>query len=117
MRLSKESKKWIVTIEDQDNQLGLLNINRFLEDINDAIVEEEPDKLILEIDLNILRNVNSELIAQFVMLQNTIVRFDGRLRIVNTNPKLKTSFDVVMLDKIINIQYSGLVKSKFSEEE
>ena len=61
----------------------------------------------LEIDLAKLNSANSELIAKFVELQSILVRTDGRLNVINANPELKSSFDVVMLDKIIPIQYVG----------
>ncbi len=109
MQVSKTDEKWNVTVEEQDNQLGLINTIRFLERICDEIAKKALPNLIFELDLAKLRSANSELIAQFVMLQSTLVRTDGRLRIINANPELKSNFDVVMLDKIINITYLGQV--------
>ena len=107
MLVTRTDEKWNVTIEEQDNQLGLINTIRYLEKVNDEIGALQPQNLILELNLSPLRSANSELIAQFVMLQSTLVRTDGRLKIVDANPELKSSFDVVMLDKIIGINYLG----------
>lgn len=107
MLVTRTEGKWNVAIEEQDNQLGLINTIRYLEKLNDEITEEEPQNLLLELNLAHLHSANSELIAQFVMLQSTLVRTDGRLKIVEANPELKSSFDVVMLDKIIGINYLG----------
>ena len=117
MQIVKDDKAWLVRVEDQDNQMGLVNMLRSLEKLNGDISEENVDDLMLSIDLRELRRANSELIAQFVMLQSNLVRNNGRLNIVNANLELKGAFDVVMLDKIINIQYEGLDESESSSEE
>lgn len=107
MQINKTDSQWNVTIEDHDNQLGLINTIRNLDKVNSDIDVARIQNLILELDLARLRSANSELIAKFVELQSTLVRTDGRLRIVNANPELKSAFDVVMLDKIIPILYIG----------
>jgi len=117
MQITKTDQMWNVTIEEQDNQLGLINTIRFLEKLNDEIANASIAGHILELNLQHLCCANSELIAQFVMLQSTLVRTDGRLRIVETNPELKSAFDVVMLDKIINITYLGQTDTPEGEEE
>jgi len=119
MQTTKEPKSWVVCVEEKDNQLALINLLRGLEVLNDEIGEENIDDLILSLDLKELEWANSELIAQFVMLQSNLVRHDGRLKIINANIELKGAFDVVMLDKIISIQYDGLDESErsFSDEE
>lgn len=111
MFVEKSDKKWILLIEEKDGQLGLINIIRFLDSVNNEINSKPIDDLQVEIDLSQLQSANSELIAQFVILQTSLVRYNGRLSIVNCNPMLKSTFDVVMLDKIISIQYSGNVES------
>ncbi|MDH4199989.1 MAG: hypothetical protein OEV66_06370 [Spirochaetia bacterium] len=111
MFVEKSEKKWVLLIDEQDNQLGLINIIRFLDSVNNEIIEKPVEALQLEIDLSQLQSANSELIAQFVILQTSLVRHNGRLSIINANPMLKSTFDVVMLDKIIAIQYSGNVES------
>lgn len=116
MQVTKTDELWRVEIEDSDNQLGLINTIRHLDRLNDELSDVKIEGLIFEIDLEKLRSANSELIAQFVMIQTSLVRMDGRLRIVNANPELKSSFDVVMLDKIINISYPGQ-NAGGSEEE
>lgn len=119
MQVTKDEKNWNVIFEEPDNQLGLINTIRYLEKLNDEINEASIENLILELDLQHLCCANSELIAQFVVLQSSLVRTDGRLRIVRTNPELKSAFDVVMLDKIINITYLGQSEDdeENSEEE
>ncbi|MDH5720870.1 MAG: hypothetical protein OEZ13_09705 [Spirochaetia bacterium] len=107
MKIEKKDNEWLALIEDEDNQLGLINTIRRLEKLNNEIDEDVKEPVILSIDLQRLQAVNSELVAQFVMLQSNLVRTNGRLQIINTNPELKSSFDVVMLDKIISIEYFG----------
>ena len=107
MRQVNEDTLWKVTVEDSDNQLGLINTIRYLEKLNLEIDQAQVENLILELDLEKLANVNSELIAQFVLLQSSLVRTNGHLQIINANLELKSSFDVVMLDKIISITYAG----------
>lgn len=107
MKLTEKEKHWLVEIEEQDNQLGLINIVRYLDKLNTRIAGEGIDELLVEISIKDLFSLTSELIAQFVMLQTNLVRFNGRLRIIEASRELKSSFDVVMLDKIIPIQYSG----------
>jgi len=116
MQVIKEPQFWKVIVEEQDNNLGVHNTVRFLEKINQEITDNEIEDLIVEVDLANLNSANSELIAQFVMIQTSIVTYNGRLRIVNANRELKSSFDVVMLDKIINIQYLGYDEDDDSEE-
>lgn len=117
MKLLEQEKIWQVEVEEKDNQLGLINIIRYLDSLQNRIVEAAIDELSLEINLSSLLTITSELIAQFVMLQTNLVRFNGRLRIVEAAMELKSSFDVVMLDKIISIQYVGQSDSSNSEEE
>lgn len=117
MQVSKTESLWEVKVEEQDNQLGLINLIRYLEKLCDEIEQKSIPRLILEIDLSKLRSVNSEIIAQFVMLQSALVRTDGRLRLVNVNRDLKPNLDVVMLDKIISISYQGLDEAYGNEEE
>jgi len=107
LKIEKKDNEWLALIEDEDNQLGLINTIRRLEKLNNEIDEDVKEPVILSIDLQRLQAVNSELVAQFVMLQSNLVRTNGRLQIINTNPELKSSFDVVMLDKIISIEYFG----------
>ena len=119
MRIDKKEQEWLVEVEKADNQMGLINIVRDLERVGDQIADEAIVGLILNLDLSALDSVNSEIIAQFVMLQSNLVRTDGRLRVVNANVELKSSFDVVMLDKIIAITYLGLdpdEENDYSEE-
>ena len=107
MQITKEDKNWLVCIDRSDNQMGMVNMLRNMEKL-DADIQENPiEELILKIDLGQLERANSELIAQFVMLQSSLVRNNGRLQLINANYELKSTFDVVMLDKIINIQYMG----------
>lgn len=117
MQLLEQEKLWQIAVEEKDNQLGLINIIRYLDSLQTKISEEAIDELMLEINLENLLSVTSELIAQFVMLQTSLVRFNGRLRIVEASMDLKSSFDVVMLDKIIPIQYAGQSDGADSEEE
>lgn len=117
MLIEKEEALWIVRAEDADNQLGLINMVRYLEKVNDEITKENPEKLVVSLDLEKLERVNSELIAQFVMLQSNLVRDNGRLKIINANAALRSFFDVVMLDKIINISYFGTEDDDSSSEE
>mgnify|MGYP001562236560 CR=1 FL=1 len=111
MFVEKNDKRWVLLIDERDNQLGLINIIRFLDNVNNEINAVPIENLQLEIDLSQLQSANSELIAQFVILQTSLVRTNGRLSIINANPMLKSTFDVVMLDKIISIQYTGNVQS------
>jgi anti-anti-sigma regulatory factor len=111
MFVEKSEKKWVLLIDEKDNQLGLINIIRFLDGVNNEINTNPVENLQLEIDLSQLQSANSELIAQFVILQTNLVRHNGRLSIINANPMLKSTFDVVMLDKIISIMYTGNVQS------
>ncbi|MDH5718416.1 MAG: hypothetical protein OEZ22_12385 [Spirochaetia bacterium] len=117
MVIDKKDINWKVLIEKQDNQLGLVNTIRKLEHLNNEIVETVKDPVLLSIDLAELGAINSELIAQFVMLQTNLVRTNGKLEIINTNPELKSSFDVVMLDKIISISYLGEENNQYSTSE
>jgi len=107
MQLNKSEDKWTINTEDKDNQLALINIIRFLDKVNEEINSTKKADLNLEFDLTTLKSANSELIAQFVILQTSLVRYNGRLKIINANLDLKSIFDVVMLDKIINIKYLG----------
>ncbi len=107
MQVNKSESKWLVVIEDQDNKLGLINMIRHLDKVVSELEMAKIPNLLLEIDLAKLNSANSELIAKFVELQSILVRTDGRLNVINANPELKSSFDVVMLDKIIPIQYVG----------
>ncbi len=107
MQVNKSESKWLVVIEDQDNKLGLINMIRHLDRVVSELEIAKVPNLLLEIDLAKLNSANSELIAKFVELQSILVRTDGRLNVINANPELKSSFDVVMLDKIIPIQYVG----------
>jgi len=107
MQVNKSESLWSVVIEDHDNKLGLINMIRHLDRIVTEIEIAKIPNLRLEIDLGKLTSANSELVAKFVELQSVLVRTDGRLNVINANPELKSSFDVVMLDKIIPIQYIG----------
>ena len=117
MHVEKESYLWSVRVEPEDNQMGLVNTLRSLESLSDQLNAELSDDLELELDLQNLYDINSALIAQFVMLHQILVRVNGRLKIINANPELKSSFDVVMLDKIISITYDGLDESDFDLDE
>lgn len=117
MHVEKESHLWSVRVEPEDNQMGLVNTLRSLESLSDQLNAELSDDLELELDLQNLYDINSALIAQFVMLHQILVRVNGRLKIINANPELKSSFDVVMLDKIISIAYDGLDESDFDLDE
>ena len=117
VHVEKESRLWSVRVEPEDNQMGLVNTLRSLESLGDQLNAELSDDLELELDLQNLNDINSALIAQFVMLHQVLVRVNGRLKIINANPELKSSFDVVMLDKIISIAYDGLDESDFDLDE
>lgn len=117
VHVEKESHLWSVRVEPEDNQMGLVNTLRSLESLSDQLNAELSDDLELELDLQNLHDINSALIAQFVMLHQILVRVNGRLKIINANPELKSSFDVVMLDKIISIAYDGLDESDFDLDE
>ena len=117
MQIDRSDTKWSLVIEPQDNQLGLINIIRNLYSVNDELSKSTTEGLDFEFDLANLGSANSELIAQFVNIQMSLVRHNGRLRIINANPELKSVFDVVMLDKIINIQYLGQDESESSEDD
>jgi len=117
MVLNKSNDKWMLIIERKDNLLGLINIIRYLDDINGDINKNKINGLQFEMNLQELESVNSELIAQFVILQTSLVRYNGRLKIVEANPELKGTFDVVMLDKIISIQYLGLEESDSYDDD
>lgn len=117
MQVDKSPSLWSVRVDPEDNQMGLVNTLRYLESLSDEVSDELVDNLELELDLKSLSDINSALIAQFVMLHQILVRVDGRLKIINANPDLKSSFDVVMLDKIISIGYDGLDSSDFDSEE
>lgn len=115
--MDKENHLWSVRVEPEDNQMGLVNTLRSLESLSDQLNAELSENLELELDLQNLYDINSALIAQFVMLHQVLVRVNGRLKIINANPELKSSFDVVMLDKIISIAYDGLEESDFDLDE
>ncbi|RME88725.1 MAG: STAS domain-containing protein [Candidatus Hydrogenedentota bacterium] len=117
MLAEKKENLWRYVIEPGDNQLGLINTVRYLEKENEEIEQAKIPNHIVEIDLKELQSVNSEIIAQFVNLQSTLVQTGGKLKLVNVNPELKSSFDVVMLDKIIFIQYFGFDEKPDSSEE
>ena len=117
VHVEKENHLWFVRVEPEDNQMGLVNTLRSLESLSDQLNAELSDDLELELDLQNLYDINSALIAQFVMLHQILVRVNGRLKIINANPELKSSFDVVMLDKIISIAYDGLDESDFDLDE
>ncbi|MES0490723.1 MAG: hypothetical protein ABUK01_12055 [Leptospirales bacterium] len=117
MLIDKSDTKWALVVEPRDNQLGLINIIRNLYTVNEELSTSTTEGLDFEFDLANLGSANSELIAQFVNIQMSLVRHNGRLRIVNANPDLKSVFDVVMLDKIINIQYLGQDESDNSDDE
>lgn len=117
MLVEKNQNIWNVVIETKDNQLGLINIIRHLDAVNQEINDKPVEGLLLELDLNALISANSELIAEFVIIQTNLVRSNGRLKIVNANPELKSTFDVVMLDKIISIQYVGMDEENNSYDE
>ena len=108
MRIEKLPTEWNVFSEEAHNKMSLVNTVRFLERVSEQVAEASIEGLILHLDLSALDKANSELIAQFVMLQSNLVRTNGRLRIINANAELKSSFDVVMLDKIISITYIGI---------
>ena len=116
MKVEKGEESWIARSEEIDNKMGMKNLVRFLEQLNDEIDALGQEDLILKMDLEQLVRVNSQVIAQFVTLQSNLVRTNGRLRIVNANPELRGAFDVVMLDKIINIQYLGPEGEEGEEE-
>lgn len=107
MQKIEQDNVWQIVIEREDNQMGNVNVIRYLDSLNDELLESPKEDLLLELNLEGLDSVSSELIAQFIMLQTTLVRSKGRLRIVEANMDLKGSFDVVMLDKIISVQYVG----------
>ena len=46
-----------------------------------------------------------------------MVKIDGRLKIINANHDLRSTFDVVMLDKVINIRYDGESDKDEDEDE
>ena len=117
MHIEKNEKIWSVVIEEKDNQLGLINIIRHLDNVNLEINENPVEELSVELDLGALIAANSELIAEFVIIQTSLVRNNGRLKIVNANPELKSTFDVVMLDKIISIQYIGMDEENVSYDD
>lgn len=115
MQKIEQNNAWQIVIEREDNQMGNVNVIRYLDNLNDELLQSPKENLLLELNLEGLDSVSSELIAQFIMLQTTLVRSKGRLRIVEANMDLKSSFDVVMLDKIISVQYVG--QDDGSEEE
>jgi hypothetical protein len=117
VHIEKDKQLWSVRVEPADNQMGLVNTLRSLESLSDQLNSELEDGLEVELDLKNLYDINSALIAQFVMLHQILVRVNGRLKIMNANTDLKSSFDVVMLDKIISIAYDGLDVSDFDLDE
>ncbi|MCX7632493.1 MAG: hypothetical protein N2Z22_04075 [Turneriella sp.] len=116
MQVNKGEGKWQVIIEEQDNKLGLINMIRHLDRVIAELEAAKIPNLQLEMDLAKLNSANSELIAKFVELQSILVRTDGRLSVINANPELKSSFDVVMLDKIVPVQYIGQTGDEESYE-
>lgn len=113
----KDQNKWIVFIEEADNQLGLINTIRNLEKLDDEITNHNSEELSIDLNLSRLRSANSELISQFVIIHQSLVQKNGRLYLVEANPDLKSSFDVVMLDKIISVKYEGIDDKVESDEE
>lgn len=118
MQIDKvEKNKWVVQIEEADNQLGLINTIRNLEKLDDEITNHDADELSVDLNLSRLRSANSELISQFVIIHQSLVQKNGRLFLVEANPDLKGSFDVVMLDKIISVRYEGMEDKLETDEE
>ncbi len=105
MKIEKKEGKWTIILEDTENRLSTIDNTRRLIELNEEIEKSKIDNLIVEFDLSKVTSTNSELIAQFVAFQSTLVETDGRVNIINANPVLRSSFDVIMLDKIINIKY------------
>ena len=94
-----------MTIEPIGTDLSLIDTVRFMSNLVDEVREAKIKDHILELDLKHLSHANSELVAQFVIMQSELVKLDGRLKIITANPNLKSAFDVVMLDKVIQITY------------
>jgi len=120
MEIIKEEKHWTINVGERDSNLGMINIIRYLDQVITEIDENPVEELALDLNLSNLTFANSELIAQFVNLQTHLVRHNGRLRIVDAHPMLKSTFDVVMLDKIISVNYNGLEESddyEFDDDE
>jgi|GEM_PF-1300552 anti-anti-sigma regulatory factor len=118
MQIDKENPlKWTVEIEEVDNQLGLINTIRYLEILDNEINDFEGRDLYVDLILRKLRSANSEMISQFVIIHQSLVQKGGRLRLVDANPDLKSSFDVVMLDKIIAVNYEGMDESMMDDED
>ena len=80
---------------------------RFFSNLIEEIKKIKIKNLVLELDLQHLSQANSELLAQFVIMQSELVKLDGRLRIINANHDLRGPFDVVMLNKVIEIAYAN----------
>ncbi len=118
MQIDKANpQKWTVEIEEVDNQLGLINTIRYLEKLDNEINDFEGRDLYVDLILRKLRSANSEIISQFVIIHQSLVQKGGRLRLVDANPDLKSSFDVVMLDKIIAVNYEGMDESMMDDED
>ena len=117
MKLNKTKGKWTLFLGPIENNISLVDSVRELSGLSEEIRKLNTRKLLLEVDLQKLKVASSELISQLVIIQSEMVKIDGRLKIVNANHDLRSAFDVVMLDKVINIHYYGESDKDEDEEE
>ena len=106
MTIKKNDNQWQVNLGGiSGTRLAVLDVVRNCLSLNDEIRKSSLQGLIVDLDLSGLGTAHSEIIGQFVSLQSSLVQNDGRLNLKNANPTLRSSFDVIMLDKIISIEY------------
>ena len=106
MTVKKMGNNWNVELGGvSGTRLAVLDVVRNFLSLNDEIRQSSISGLVVDVDLSGLHVAHSEIVGQFVSIQSSLVQYDGRLNLKNANPLLRGSFDVIMLDKIINIEY------------
>ena len=103
--IKKEEKKWTLIMGSLNGYISLVNSVRQFSNLSQEIIQSNVDQLLLEVDLAQVKIANSELISQLVTIQSEMIKLNGRLKIINANPELRSTFDIIMLDKVINISY------------
>lgn len=108
MNIIKKDKNWTITIDEGRVRLGFLGIIRFLEFLNGELLKaskKDRKGLHFYLDLKYLLEINSSVVAYFIILQMTLTTTDGVLHIINVQSPLKNALDVVMLDTILHVDY------------
>ena len=99
-----DKERWIVTIEKADNNSGLGFIVQRFEELLKQIDEENVHLSKLILDLEKLKSINSEIVAQIVMMQSKLSRREGKMHII-AQQKIKPTFDSLKLEGILDIEY------------